>query len=98
MKRKYGMTLLLLTLLILVLPGTASASTQSQNAKKAYAELLSRSRISFEGVASVPTSIMSFDLVDFDNDGIPELYVHTGQAGGLEQYKMYIANCEIWPA
>ena len=96
MKRKKGLLLFLPVVLILLLQLPVFASTQSQNAKKAYAAQLAKSRISFEGVASVPTSIMSFCLVDFDNNGIPELYVHTGQAGGLEQYKMYIGNSEIW--
>ena len=98
MKKKTGIFILLAAVVVFALQFTAGADTLSQNAKKAYAAQLSKSYISFSEITtnSVPTSVMQFSMVDFDNNGIPELVVKVGQAGGVSQYKMYIENNEIW--
>ena len=75
---------------------TAAAASQAENAKAAYKAELAKSIISFDGTANVPASILNFYMCDFNNDKIPELYVYSGQAGGLEQYKAYIQNAEVW--
>ena len=75
---------------------TAAGATQGDFAKAAYKAELAKSRITFDGVANVPTNILEFFMGDINNDKVPELFVYSGQPGGLEQYKAYMKNNEIW--